>query len=471
MKYTLKKFKERNLDFKEMDNQTEVLQKLLDREPNEEVLRAIMDFQEENGNFAYIDPQGAPSDARVDFYYTPTYLCTATLMKSFLQGIPKGIGAAELEDSLRRGLKASIGRKFEGHGIHGVEDAAAILQRGGSEDFVTDHPDFCPEFTEVYREKVSFPVFVYGTLLQGRSNHGLLEEASYARFETRGRLEDYALYDLGSYPGIKPWRGEKVLGEVYRVNLETLKRLDQLEGEGSLYRRRWVRIRTAQGGELDAYAYIYMHRIDPADRIPVSKQPYSSDRELVWYVTYGSNMMHQRMMCYIQGGIGPNGVEYSGCTDGRMPFATKGLILPYERYFAKASPSWEGKGVAFLDLEAKGRTMCRAYLITRDQLKEIQSQEGAGWYDRVAPLKDLPVFEGIPAVTITGDWREEEQEPSDRYLSVIEQGEEETERLIRRQSEREDREEKRRAQMRGRRQKHRMKKVDLSSLENSRWKS
>ena len=53
--------------------------------------------------------------------------------------------------------------------------------------------------------------------------------------------------------------------------------------------------------------------------------------------------------------------------------------------------------------------MYRAYLITKDQLKEIRSQGGAGWYNRVPRQESLSVFEGIPAVTITGERREEER--------------------------------------------------------------
>ncbi len=73
----LRKFNEKELDFNAMNEQTEVLKNALEAAPNAQILRTIMDFQEENGNFSYINPKGAPSDARIDYYYTPTYLCTA----------------------------------------------------------------------------------------------------------------------------------------------------------------------------------------------------------------------------------------------------------------------------------------------------------------------------------------------------------------------------------------------------------
>lgn len=461
----LRKFNEKELDFNAMNEQTEVLKNALEAAPNAQILRTIMDFQEENGNFSYINPKGAPSDARIDYYYTPTYLCTALLMKAYLRGIPEGIQVAQLEDSLRRGLTASMGRKFDGHGFDGVDDAAKILKEGGSEIFVREHPDFHPAFTALYRKLMTYPVFVYGTLLKGRYNHYLLEEAGYAEFQGRATLHGYALYDLGSYPGIKPSPRGMVLGEVYKVDEETLRALDRLEGEGSLYRRVRSQVHAASGEWINVFVYVYMGQVNRENLIPLSQQPYGFQEERVWYVAYGSNLSYARFLCYIQGGTAPNGSEYEGCDDKGELFATCALKLPYERYYANSSGSWGGKGVAFLDVNRKqGETLGRAYLITRGQFEQVQSQEG-GWYSRVEELPNLPIFQGIPAMTMTGDYRHAEQEPSEKYLEVIGRGENETKRLLESQERREEKDRVRREKMREKREAQ----TKLRSLKSGKW--
>ncbi|MCL5426119.1 MAG: gamma-glutamylcyclotransferase [Gammaproteobacteria bacterium] len=69
-------------------------------------------------------------------------------------------------------------------------------------------------------------VAVYGTLKQGQRNHHWLEGATLIGHD---RLAAITLYDLGPYPGAKlaPSNGSVV--EIYAINAQQLKRLDQLE--------------------------------------------------------------------------------------------------------------------------------------------------------------------------------------------------------------------------------------------------
>jgi gamma-glutamylcyclotransferase (GGCT)/AIG2-like uncharacterized protein YtfP len=81
-------------------------------------------------------------------------------------------------------------------------------------------------------------LFVYGTLKRGCSNHRFI---AGQRFIGLARTPPgYRLYDLGGYPGIVTLAGDRegVVGEVWAVDAEALKRLDHFEGvhEG-LYRR------------------------------------------------------------------------------------------------------------------------------------------------------------------------------------------------------------------------------------------
>ena len=81
-------------------------------------------------------------------------------------------------------------------------------------------------------------LFVYGTLKRGCSNHRYLAGQTFVG--TARTTPGFRLYDLGGYPGIVPYAGDQtgVVGEIWSVDGEALKRLDHFEGihEG-LYRR------------------------------------------------------------------------------------------------------------------------------------------------------------------------------------------------------------------------------------------
>lgn len=81
-------------------------------------------------------------------------------------------------------------------------------------------------------------VFVYGTLLTGEPNHGLLShiKASNKNDDVMIRGD---LYNLGAYPGAYNVGVSNyfIHGEVYLVDDDTLRSLDQLEGyRGTEYR-------------------------------------------------------------------------------------------------------------------------------------------------------------------------------------------------------------------------------------------
>lgn len=92
-------------------------------------------------------------------------------------------------------------------------------------------------------------VFVYGTLLRGESNHGLL---SRARFLGDGvTTPDYRLLDMGGFPALVQPGECAVHGEVYAVDDCSLALLDELEDHPSYYRRTTIRL--ADGREVQSY--------------------------------------------------------------------------------------------------------------------------------------------------------------------------------------------------------------------------
>lgn len=95
--------------------------------------------------------------------------------------------------------------------------------------------------------------FIYGTLMQGERAEHLLAEATYIG---RCRLQDYAMYNLGRYPGIQPCAGEVVYGELYLIHEQMVQVLDEYEEEGTLYDRKTVTVQLG-GQPVRADAYIY----------------------------------------------------------------------------------------------------------------------------------------------------------------------------------------------------------------------
>ena len=80
-------------------------------------------------------------------------------------------------------------------------------------------------------------IFVYGTLRQGESNHGILSQAQ--RLGQHETPPEYALYDLGTYPAVISGH-QVIFGEVYLIDDVILKALDALEDVPVEYRRELI---------------------------------------------------------------------------------------------------------------------------------------------------------------------------------------------------------------------------------------
>lgn len=100
--------------------------------------------------------------------------------------------------------------------------------------------------------------------------------------------------------------------------------------------------------------------------------------DLVWYVSYGSNLHRARFLSYLEGGLMPGGRRAdTGCRDPSPPVADEALYLRYPLYFSGESRVWGG-GVAFLDhAEHPGGdlTFARGYVITGEQFEDLVAQE------------------------------------------------------------------------------------------------
>lgn len=385
-----------------------------DADPSDEAwrddLRAVMYYQDEDGSFRMVDSYNIPMDSRVDVCHTPTYICTAILMKAFMAD-ETVFGSGERE-ILRKALQACSRIRISGNGMEYFEQADIA-------GFLHVHYGLCPNFSRIM-DKHCRKVFVYGTLLEGEGNHSYYLQGS--RCKGKAAVSGYEMYDIGAFPGIVPGAGS-IPGEVYEVDYETLQNLDYLEGEGSLYIRKSAHVKMADGKACYAWIYVYNGSVEGLEKTPVWRK-----QDYVWYVSYGSNMLRERFLHYIMGGAFEHGgASHAPCADQTKPLVDRTFAIPYDMYYGNESGSWEGGGVVFLDLTKPGRAKGVAYLITREQFEHVAREENGGcspershgWYNTVV---SLGMLDGIEAVTITNETRRPENEPTQAYRDTIRRG-------------------------------------------------
>ena len=113
--------------------------------------------------FGFDKPENMPSDARVDYFYYPTYLATAITMRALNRypGILKGARIAgessmtteEAAHTLSKVMLACTMRGFSGHGyddLSGQLDALELFLEADAPRFIAEHPELCPEFNQCF---------------------------------------------------------------------------------------------------------------------------------------------------------------------------------------------------------------------------------------------------------------------------------------------------------------------------------
>ena len=112
-------------------------------------------------------------------------------------------------------------------------------------------------------------VFVYGSLRRGNAL-SMPVRFPGARLMGEARVGG-RLYDLGAFPGLALGGSESsVAGEVYEVDEEALKRLDDFEAS-SRYRRERVEVSAVGGGRLECWVYVPEDGVEAyARRTPVA---------------------------------------------------------------------------------------------------------------------------------------------------------------------------------------------------------
>lgn len=110
-------------------------------------------------------------------------------------------------------------------------------------------------------------VFVYGTLKRGYRNHHLLEGS---KFQCEAVVKGFELYDLGPYPAVIESGDleDLVKGEIFEIDGSALARLDELEEEGTLYKR--IKTKAFTGSyETEVFVYVYLLGLDQAKKLEI----------------------------------------------------------------------------------------------------------------------------------------------------------------------------------------------------------
>ncbi|GCD08774.1 gamma-glutamylcyclotransferase family protein [Clostridium tagluense] len=141
------------------------------------------------------------------------------------------------------------------------------IQSGSSlEEYISKIKEAVDELSE------SIVVFVYGTLMSGNSNHE--RYLSKARFVGDAIAEGFALYDLGSYPGIIHSENDNVKGQLYIIDSRILRELDILEEEGSLYIKKLINVVNYKNETQEAYVYVYNNDVSGKVKVCYENQPW-----------------------------------------------------------------------------------------------------------------------------------------------------------------------------------------------------
>jgi pyruvate carboxylase len=109
-------------------------------------------------------------------------------------------------------------------------------------------------------------LFVYGTLRRGIDNEFAAMLARSARFVSSGKVQG-EIYLVAHYPGLILGGRDWIVGDVFELDGETLRALDEYEGSEQFFRRVEAPVLLDSGEWIQAYVYIYTGDTSGRERI------------------------------------------------------------------------------------------------------------------------------------------------------------------------------------------------------------
>lgn len=256
-------------------------------------------------------------------------------------------------------------------------------------------------------------VFVYGTLRWGERNHRLLSDANcVARIAyAKGSLIDTA----ADYPAMYVDSDDVVVGELYEVNDQQFKSLDELEGfyqpndPRNHYERIQIEVQTDRGA-IEAWVYVYQ-KDRTAETIPFGdwKLYRMCQKENLLYYAYGSCMDTER-------------IELAGKLHWFEQVEGRGILEGFNLQFTYNSKGDGGKADV---VETGGHVEGKLYTIPTEALEGyLYMREGVYsniYRPAIVPLhcEDGTTREALTFIVVT---KVAESTPSTKYMLEILRG-------------------------------------------------
>jgi gamma-glutamylcyclotransferase (GGCT)/AIG2-like uncharacterized protein YtfP len=257
-------------------------------------------------------------------------------------------------------------------------------------------------------------VFVYGTLRKNEPNHTFMAgtELVSEQVSICGQLWDTGF----GYPAVVLDQYSRVFGELYRVSVDQLQRLDRLEGYyGPTSVNHYTRIKqTVYTVDQSYSAYVYGYLQPPAEGVRIDSGDWKVEGRMIqsrWtYFAYGSCMDNRRFQ---QHGVDFLFQEVIGC----------GVLSNYEmKYTYKAT---DGRGRADIVESLGSRVEGKLYEIGQEAMEYLFEREGVSgkvYRPTVVAVEHNSLL--IPNVItfMVVDKQLEEVPPPDWYLEEILRG-------------------------------------------------
>lgn len=170
---------------------------------------------------------------------------------------------------------------------------------------------------------------------------------------------------------------------------------------------------------------------------------------MIWYVSYGSNLLAERFHTYLTGSDAASEFgAHRPSPNPSLPQRETWLWIDYPLYFAGISQRWTGSAAfVSLDPDIANPSLAHGYLIDTEQFAHLMAienvvdrvdvelprtpgswskmridQRGETFRGKYDALLRLPDIDGTPAMTFTSSIVREKGVPAERYLATIRRG-------------------------------------------------